>query len=216
MAPSTQSRSAALRALFALTLSAAVAPGAACSGETANPTADAGHGAAGTGGHGGAGGAGGTGGSGGNGGWGGTLVLDASSEPVCRPGEPGAPCSAAITGCPSIEECWGDGSGFQCGCTRCELELGAGECAWSLEGTYLDGGESRVVVAVPNDGGVTELSEVEAEAACGDAQGFYADAIDPYRMVTKLTVRLCPTSCNDHSLEPEARFVLRRGGCPIP
>lgn len=139
---------------------------------------------------------------------------------ACVPLEQGSECAALLTGCPSVQMCLADGSGFFCDCKQCDLELASTDCAWHFEGDYIEYGfqsGSSTVRFVAPDGGQSQLPEVETQAACGNSPGWYAEGCETTRdyVYTSLTFHLCPASCSQHQRDPGVSFMLRRDGCPI-
>ena len=188
MAPISDCRRAARPAWIGCLFSASLTLAAACGGTATETLPDAGA-------------------SGGAGPDAKPNVLDATHEPACQPGELRGECLSESSGCPSVEECNFNRSGFYCPCKRCELGLDPSECGWSLRGVYL----SQYGTVVRDAARSLQLPQFSSEAECGESAGWWFAEVT----YSAVSIRLCPASCREHQSDAGARFLLQRGDCPV-
>jgi hypothetical protein len=115
-------------------------------------------------------------------------------------------CVSPITGCPSTGSCWP--GGFACLCTSCDIFFEDGACSWTVENESVR--MARNVVRATNADGGQEMLSVREPPDCMALDGYSVEAIPG-----KVTITLCPASCDRHRADPTVTFSIRRSGCPI-
>jgi hypothetical protein len=123
----------------------------------------------------------------------------------CTPGEEPVPCTAILSGCPSLSVC-SERFGRLCPCQHCTFQLEPNVCFWKIMTDYAD---ASWIDRIAADGGSQRLTRVRDRPCGDDEHGFFITWVPG-----TTTVTLCPGSCAEHEGDPSITFKLDRGPCP--